>query len=179
MKSFKIALVILIMALFTVSAAWCDVADDLLQIDAELAAIAAAGDESATAREDALKKQENELFALLLASEEKAAGFLDRVAAVAPELTARFLARLRFEVVHEGRVDLGALLDKWLGNENSASRTKKKVAFIYGCEVNLLDGEWHNAPDGRRFWISNEFPDIILSPAEYQRYAKTAAVIEE
>ncbi len=182
MKSLKTSLIMLLMALFTVSAAWCDVPEELLVIDKELAVLSASNEDKDMQREKELKARELELFAGLLKSEEAAANFLQLAASSDTGLAARFMSRLRFEVTQEGRSDLKFLLEDWaskIEGESAQIRSKKKVAFIYGSEVNLLDGQWHNAPDGRRFWISNEYPDIILSPAEYQKYLKSATVVED
>ncbi len=58
-------------------------------------------------------------------------------------------------------------------------RGKKKIAMIYGRPVDMRDGEWHETPDGKRYWTSNESPDIVLSPAKYRRYLATASEVEE
>ncbi|MDD3146513.1 MAG: hypothetical protein PHD82_04360 [Candidatus Riflebacteria bacterium] len=179
MKVNRLTLLVLFIALFTVSAAWCDVVADLManneKIDAAL--------ETRTGAEAdvSLKLRESELFSALLSSHEDIQRFIETADASDPMILQRFFDRVRFEVAHEGRSDLNYLVDNWHGEPDSDpnSRSKKKVAFIYGSEVNLLDGEWREASDGRRFWVSNEYPDIVLSAAEYKKYAKTATVVED
>jgi len=182
MNSLKTFMLVLLIASFTVSAAWSNtVADELVSINNQLENLVNSEKPADLDLENTLRARETELFTELLKSEKTASEFLQVAFEKARGQAERFLARVRFEVVHEGREDLRTVLEKWSSNldGSSASRSKKKVAFIYGCEVNLYDGEWRTAPDGRRFWVSNEYPDIILSPAEYQKYLKTAATVED
>ncbi len=175
-------MLVLLIASFTVSAAWSNtVADELVSINNQLENLVNSEKPADLDLENTLRARETELFTELLKSEKTASEFLQVAFEKARGQAERFLARVRFEVVHEGREDLRTVLEKWSSSldGSSVSRSKKKVAFIYGCEVNLYDGEWRTAPDGRRFWVSNEYPDIILSPAEYQKYLKTAATVED
>jgi hypothetical protein len=91
------------------------------------------------------------------------------------------VGHLQFEINQEKRNDLKHFLDEYQKtweDESSWVKGKKKIAYIYGYEVNLRDGEWRHTPDGKRFWVSNEYPEIILSPAEYRRYSQSATVVE-
>lgn len=169
------------MALGNTSMARCDVAEDLLSIDKELSALSSNSYDKARQREKELKTREDELFAELFKSEELVVKFMQLVSSSNAGLSTRFMTRLRFEVSHEDRGNLKFLAESLVDAKEDGmapSRTDKKIVFIYGSEVNLSDGLWRNAPDGRRFWVSNEFPDIILSPAEYHRYLKSAATID-
>ncbi|HNW33666.1 MAG TPA: hypothetical protein PKM25_01950 [Candidatus Ozemobacteraceae bacterium] len=138
--------------------------------------------ESGIRTEFTLRVRESELTNRLLANEEE----LNRVAARAAEIETgmrdRLIGRIQFEVSQEGRASLaGALqaLQLAQSNDPNSERSKKKVAMIYGRPVDMRDGEWHETPDGKRYWTSNEYPDIVLSPAEYRRYLSTASEVEE
>ncbi len=179
MKVNRLTFLVLFIALFTVSAAWCDVVADLMannkKIDAALESRNGSG------ADVSLKLRESELFASLLNSKEDILRFIEAAEASDTEMLQRFYDRVRFEVAHEKRSELSFLVEGWHGEDDSdrTSRSKKKIAYIYGSEVNLLDGEWRNASDGRRFWVSGEYPDIVLSAAEYKKYLKTATTVED
>ncbi len=129
-----------------------------------------------------LNSREKELTDRLMASEEE----LGKVAAQAVKLElgllTRLIARVQFEILQEGRTTLQSALTALRAAFQAQTiddRGKKKIAYIYGREVDLLDGEWKTAPDGRRYWVSNEYPDIILSSADYRRYLATAVTVED
>lgn len=175
MKSLKTTFLLLMIALFSVSAVRGNtVAEELIAINEQLIGLVNSSQAEFTEREKALRDRETALFKDLVKSEKDASDFLKRLSKDEGKLGERFLAHIRFQISHEGRDDLKSLLKKWEADSAAAAEVnaRERTVSIYGCEVNLLDGEWRNAPDGRRFWISNEFPEIILSPAEYQRYFK-------
>lgn len=181
MKKLKIA-VILWMACFALSSmVYGDSINALLDIDRELVELSGQKLEETGARESELREQENKLFSAIISSNEEVKKLISALAFSGSGLDKRFKSRLLFEINQENRNDLQILLDKWQGTGEGPSATVrgKKVAYIYGCEVNLRDGQWRNAPDGRRFWVSNEYPDIVLSPAEYKRYMASATEIED
>lgn len=175
MKVNRLTFLVLFMALFTASVAWCDVVADLMANDANIETTA--GTDAGVA----LKMRESELFDKLLASPEDMQRFVETAGASGSDMLGRFYDRVRFEAAHERRGDLGAMLEGWHGEDDLSQidRSLKKVAMIYGCEVNLLDGEWRKASDGRRFWVSNEYPDIVLSAAEYKKYLNSATPVED
>lgn len=132
--------------------------------------------ESGIRSEINVRVREADLTNRLLADETE----LNLVAARAAELEsgmrARLIGRLQFEISQEGRASLNGVLQLFLaahGDDASVARGKK-IAIIYGREVDMRDGEWHETPEGKRYWTSNEYPDIVLSPAEYRRYLSTA-----
>ncbi|MGM0601605.1 MAG: hypothetical protein ACQETH_17465 [Candidatus Rifleibacteriota bacterium] len=132
-------------------------------------------------KEKELKKKEAEIFNKLLKSTEKIDKFIEVADDFDSGMQNRFFDRLSFEVNQENRSDLKAYIDSWDFNSPSSGanfRSKQVIAHIYGHEVNLRDGEWRHTPDGRRFWVSNQYPDIVLSPAEYRHYSKNATVID-
>ncbi|MBU1109613.1 MAG: hypothetical protein KKB51_23225 [Candidatus Riflebacteria bacterium] len=180
MKKMKMA-VILWMACFCLSGmAYGDNIEDLLNIDRELIDISGQEIEKTAARESELMVRENQLFSVIVNSSEDVEKLIEALPASGSGLDERFKSRLRFEIGQESRKDLQFLLEKWESGEGSSATVRgKKVAYIYGCEVNLYDGQWHNAPDGRRFWVSNEYPDIVLSPAEYKRYKQSAQTVPD
>ncbi len=176
MKVNMLTLLVFIMALFTVPAARCDVVADLM---ANAALIDSAAPEAARSVSDQLR--ESELFSSLLSSQQDTQRFIDAAEASDSDIVGRFYDRVRFEIAHENRSDLSYLLEAWHGEDGlpMPDRSKKKIAMIYGSEVNLLDGEWRKASDGRRFWVSNEYPDIVLSAAEYKKYLNSATTVED
>ncbi len=181
MKIARLA-VILWMACFCLSGmAYGDNISELLEIDRELVKIAGQDVADTATRESELRARENSLFSSVINSSEDIEKLVSALASTGSGLDERFKSRLRFEVGQEHRKDLQILLDKWQGmNEGSSAYVRgKKIAYIYGCEVNLRDGQWHTAPDGRRFWVSNEYPDIVLSPAEYKRYLASAVDVDD
>jgi hypothetical protein len=179
MKVNRLTWLVLLISLFTVSAAWCDVVADLMANDRELSLKIDSG--SATDDGLALKLRENELFSVLLNDKESIDRFIEEAEVAESDIIERFYNRVRFEVAHERRSDLSFLVDSWHGEERGRrpTRSHKKIAMIYGCEVNLLDGQWRNSSDGRRFWVSNEYPDIVLSAAEYKKYFNSAATVPD
>jgi len=180
MKITRLA-VILWMACFCLSGmAYGDNISELIDIDRELVKIAEQDVADTAARESELRARENALFSSVINSGEDLEKLVPALSSTGSGLDERFKSRLRFEIGQEHRKDLQILLDKIQGMEEgpSASVRGKKIAYIYGCEVNLRDGQWHTAPDGRRFWVSNEYPDIVLSPAEYKRYMASAVDME-
>lgn len=182
MKKRNIISLLLVMILVVASAAWCDVIDDLALIDSELAKINQSELKTSVEFEQKLKAAEAKLLDKLFASKEALQKFVKIGNKFESGLDARFVSRLKFEVNQENRIDLKAYLDDWTntwGDDGATVRGKKKIAYIYGNEVNLMDGEWHNTPDGKRFWVSNEYPDVVLTPAEYRRYAQSATTVED
>lgn len=176
MKVNMLTLLVFIMALFTVPAARCDVVADLMANDAMINSAVSGEATSVPAQ-----LHESELFTSLLASRPDMLRFIDTAEVSDSDILARFYDRVRFEIAHENRSDLNYLLEAWHGEDNlpMPDRSKKKIAMIYGSEVNLLDGEWRKASDGRRFWVSNEYPDIVLSAAEYKKYLNSATTVED
>ncbi|MFZ5949805.1 MAG: hypothetical protein ACOYXC_03815 [Candidatus Rifleibacteriota bacterium] len=181
MKIRNILSLMVIIVLVAVSSAWCDVVDELIEIDAKLAQTSQGELAEVADVESQLKDRENEAFKKLLDSKEAIEKFVKLGDKFESGLEKRFVSRMKFAINQENRNDLKAYLDDWTNvwGDGATVRGKKKIAYIYGNEVNLLDGEWRNAPDGKRFWVSNEYPDIILSPAEYKRYAQSAVVVED
>jgi hypothetical protein len=93
-----------------------------------------------------------------------------------------FFDRVQFKIAYEGRDDLKPVLEmlkRTIQERPAVERGKKKIANIGGREVDLYDGEWRTAPDGRQFWVSNEYGDIVLSPAEFRRYSATAVIVND
>lgn len=181
MKKRNIISLLVVMILVAASSAWCDPVDDLLKIDSELASLPQNELSRSIQDESRLKAEETKIFAKIIESKEAIKKFIKLGNRFESGSAFRFVTKLKFEVNQENRTDLKAYLDDWKdtwGDDFGATiKGKKKIAYIYGNEVNLMDGEWRYAPDGKRFWVSNEYPDIILSPAEYRRYAQSASVV--
>ncbi len=181
MKKLKIAAILLMACFFLSGMVYGDNINALLDIDRELVELSSQNLEITAARESELREKENKLVSTIINSNEEIEKLISALTSSDSGLNERFKSRLRFEISQEHRNDLQVFLDKWQGSGEGPSATVKgkKVAYIYGCEVNLQDGQWRNAPDGRRFWVSNEYPDIVLSPAEYKRYVASATEIED
>ncbi|MBF0409738.1 MAG: hypothetical protein HQM10_20525 [Candidatus Riflebacteria bacterium] len=132
--------------------------------------------------EKELLDKENKCSEMLLASADNIALLFQKTAYIEKSLLNRLAQRITFKITLEGRSDLMASLTltrERLSNYRPDVRTKKKIANIGGRQVDLYDGEWNTAPDGRQYWVSNEYSDIILSAAEYRRYAATAVVVDD
>ncbi|MBI3038387.1 hypothetical protein HYY75_04935 [bacterium] len=133
-------------------------------------------------RENDLLVYEESLFNSVLTSQDGLPGLSEVATRLETGLLNRLINRIQFKVVQESRNDLNGTLDslrKAFSSRSEGIKGKKKIANIGGREVDLLDGEWNTAPDGKRFWVSNEYPEIVLTPAEYRRYLATAVVVDE
>lgn len=181
MKIRNLLSLLVVIVLVAASSAWCDPVDELMQIDSQLVKLAQSELEQAAEAESFLKEKELQLFDNLLSSKEAVEKFVKLGDKFESGLEKRFVSRLKFAINQEDRIELKAYLDDWTSTwgDGATVRGKKKIAYIYGNEVNLLDGEWRQTPDGKRFWVSNEYPGVVLTPAEYRRYAQTAVVVEE
>ena len=114
---------------------------------------------------------------------------LDRLVALAPQieigLLKRLVSRIQFKVSQEGVETLSGNLQTLRSSfeerrsPSSALRVKKRIANIGGRQVDLLDGEWRSTADGRQFWVSNEYSDIVLTAADYRRYWATSTTVDE
>ncbi len=167
--------------IFTCSIVSGGVIEDLQSLDREMTALATSDDAAYFEREAALRARATKLFEQILVSEKSVKQFFAGASELQPGLVKGFVDRLRFAVIQESRHDLKPFLDNWTGAQRDGSQSVRgrKIAIIYGNEVNLLGGTWNNAPDGRRFWVSSEQADLVLSPAEYQKYFKTAVLADD
>lgn len=181
MKIRNILSLMVIIVLVAASSAWCDPVDELIAIDSQLVELSQGELDQVAETESQLKNEESRLFDRMLNSEEAIEKFVKLGDKFESGLEKRFVSRLKFAINQEDRIELKAYLNDWTNTwgDSASVRGKKKIAYIYGREVDLRDGEWRHTPDGKRFWVSNEYPDIILTPAEYRRYAQTAVVVEE
>jgi hypothetical protein len=180
MNIYKIAFLFIITFLVSVPG-WCDPVEELLEIDQKLVALRNSPDTDSLQLEGKLKIREAKAFRELFHSKDALEKFVNKADDFSPALVKRFVGHLQFEINQEKRNDLKHFLDEYQKtweDESSWVKGKKKIAYIYGYEVNLRDGEWRHTPDGKRFWVSNEYPEIILSPAEYRRYSQSATVVE-
>ena len=114
---------------------------------------------------------------------------LDRLVAQATRietgLLKRLVSRIQFKVSQEGIENLSGSLETLRNSleqrrsPSSVLRVKKRIANIGGRQVDLLDGEWRSTADGRQFWVSNEYSDIVLTAADYRRYWATSSTVDE
>lgn len=153
--------------------------EDLLSISAtyELTLLQPLTD--AVSEELKLSEQEARLMEQILASPAETQKLAEKANLLNGGVFRRLLSRVQFKINHESRTELQSMLTKLNGLSEHMLRGKKKIAYIAGREVNLLDGEWRETPDGRQYWVSNEYPEIILSPAEYRKYSATAVVVQD
>lgn len=172
---------LLFFVFFSCSVVFGGVIEDLQSLDREMAALTVSDDEAFYQQEAALRARATILFDEILASEKNVKLFFSVASELQPALVKGFVDRLRFAVIQENRQDLKPFLDSWTGNGKAGAdgSRNRKIAIIYGNEINLNSGTWNNAPDGRRFWVSAEHSDLVLSPAEYQKYFKTAILADD
>ncbi len=182
MKNVIAFAIILLFTAVSIGPAMAGTAEDFLALGRQYELDALSPVNQSSDRELSLNSREQELTNRLLASEEELAKVAARAGELELGLLARLIARVQFEITQEGRTSLQPSLKALMASFQSLGgdlRGKKKIANIYGNEVNLLDGEWNTTPDGRRYWTSNEYPDIILTPADYRRYMATAVTVED
>lgn len=153
--------------------------DDLLVVSTtyEMTMIQPLAD--AAAEEMKLGDQEAKLTEQILASEQETSKLAEKAGLLNQGMVRRLVTKVQFKINHENRTDLQGVLKTLSGMSEQMMRGKKKIAYIAGREVNLMDGEWRESPDGRQYWVSNEYPEIILSPAAYRKYAATAVTVED
>ena len=158
------------------------VAEDFIELGRQIELSSSQSLEESAFREVSLSSRESELTKSLLASEDELGKVAGRAASLEPGLLSRLISRVKFEITQENRFGLQPscqALQAAFQPTGHEEKGKKKIANIYGREVALMDGDWNTAPDGRRFWTSNEYPDIVLTPAEYRRYMATAVTVED
>jgi hypothetical protein len=91
--------------------------------------------------------------------------------AIPPALLEVLLNRLRFCVHQEQQSELLQFIpEAYVDRIQSGTSTPFSGAKT---QPDLTRGTWHQTPDGRRFWVSETNPEIILSPAEYQHFLTT------
>ncbi|HNV69948.1 MAG TPA: hypothetical protein PKO06_09635 [Candidatus Ozemobacteraceae bacterium] len=153
--------------------------DELLSISATYELTVLQPLPEAVTEELKLSEQESKLTEQILADQQETEKLTKKANLLSQGMIRRLLNRVQFKINHENRVELKGVMTALSGMSEQMMRGKKKIAYIAGREVNLLDGEWREAPDGRQYWVSNEYPEIILSPAEYRKYAATAVIVTD
>lgn len=178
----KFFLVIVLIMLISVTPAYCGTADDFKNLGENYKKLGTTQVKESALQERTLQIKEAELFYKLLNTRSELDIIIRNSNSIEVSLLKRFRDRLQFEVSYENRKDLKPVLDQLsikLQNDLIEEISKKKIAYIYGNEINLLNGEWQNTPDGHRFWISSEFSDIVLSPAEFRKYIESSTTVFE
>ncbi|MBF0546895.1 MAG: hypothetical protein HQM08_20815 [Candidatus Riflebacteria bacterium] len=153
------------------------VADEFLALGTDYSKTHALQLSESVRQEKILLEKENFLSEKLLSSSEEIELLTKNSKAIEKGMLQRLIQRVAFKVNLEKRSDLaGCLSSLQIASKINKNdlRDRKKIANIGGRQVDLLDGEWNTTPDGKQYWVSNEYSDIILSAAEYRRYAATA-----
>lgn len=181
MKHIRIFAAVVISLLLLTSTGFVDPATDLMSLGHELEKLHSLEPSKAASKEKALYALERKLTDKLISDKSELAEFLAGASDIPVSIMNRLVARISFEIIHENRSELLPELNTIIKKRAAGSENlrKKKIAYIYGREVNLLDGEWRLTPEGKRFWVSNEYPDLFLSAAEYRRYLATAIVVDD
>ena len=179
MKKFTAGLFALLLICLSSSLWATDSVDELLSLNARYEKTFAMPLEAAVAQEAALKSQEAVLVDQILAQPADLSKLVSCSSQLYASVLQRLIQRLQFRIAQEDRKEYRDSLQALQKSAETTVRGKKKVASIGGCEVNLRDGEWRESPDGRQYWVSNEYPDIVLTPAEYRKYAASAVIVEE
>lgn len=180
----KKCLLILFMTLISIGA-FAGPADDFLALGSAYEQNMNLEFTQAVIQDVVLQTKEAALTEQLLASPEELTRVVNQVSKIETDLLGRLTSRIQFKVTQENQSNLeGALkaLRSALDDRKSPSsivRTKKRIANIGGRQVDLLDGEWRSTADGRQFWVSNEYSDIVLTAADYRRYWATSSSVDE
>ena len=177
MKKLRIVLVVCAALICGSSVLLADVADELIQIGERYRLLEKLELKEAIKQESIIKADEKALVEVAFSSIKELESITQKADEIPAEVWNRLITKIKFEVNHEKRIELKPILESWVKFNKNPSNVgpEKKTVIIYGNIVNLKDGQWQRNPDGRRFWISNEYSDIILSPAEYRRYMKQLA----
>lgn len=178
----KIFLVIVFTMLISVTPAYSGAADDFKSLGESYKKLEKIHAKESALKERSLNIKESALFYKLLNTRAELDIIIRESNSIEVSLLKRFRDRLQFEVSYEKRLDLKPVLEQLsmkLQSDIIEEVSKKKIAYIYGNEVNLLNGDWQNTTDGHRFWISTEYPDIVLSPAEFRKYVEASTTVFE
>ena len=149
--------------------------------------------------ENLLKAREAALSAKLFEVPEPLNNLVSQSEKLEKGLLNRMVERLSFKVNHEKREDLREALDTFLKasnrmgnpfNEDSTQPSGKKadkarvgkISEVLAIseetksgsreperKIDLNNGNWNTTSDGKKFWISNDNPEVMLTPAEFQR----------
>lgn len=176
MKSLIYLLLAILIGCGNVYAVEPELMERLARIDAQIAALTRIETSEAILMEKNLIARENALFSQLLSDSAALEGFVQMSDRLVSGMPQRFSQRLRFEVNQEKRVELIPMLDSL---QPSASEVRDRAVepvnvFVCGVEVDLKNGEWHQSPGSSRFWVSAEYPWLILSPVEYRYHLNSA-----
>jgi hypothetical protein len=177
MKKIKLIYVLCLFFASIAAMANCSVIEELVQISHQGCKLQQKTLEEAAPAECALLAKENALMIKLFSSKIE----LGKVASLVTKLDGavynRLIDRAKFEASH-GNKKLADLIQSWeLARKPVLTKDSKpeKIGRVYGVDLNLRDGKWNFTPDGKRFWVSNEYPDIILTPTEYRSVVQTSS----
>lgn len=149
------------LAVAMISPAICsDLAEDFLALNLEFRKLK----NSDPAAESVMQSREALLSAKLFESQEALKHLTSRSGELEKGLLNRMVERLTFKVNHEKREDLREALEGFLKATNRINTGQKGTS---GLDLN--NGKWNTTPDGKKFWTSAENPEVILTPAEFQR----------
>ena len=162
-----------IIALVAFSASWAGPADEFLSLSREITDPPLEQTEL-WCNPDHLKNLEKDLAEKMM----QCPGELKKLASGASEidegLMDRLLVRLKNNVGEKQNGELQEAFDV-LNNARKAAvpvkkRNENSKILIFGKPIDLASGAWYTAPDGKKFWRSEQNPECILTPAEYKRF---------
>ncbi len=177
MKNLKTIYVLCLFFAMLVSTANCSVIDELIQISHEGCQLQQKSMEEAVPKECKLFARETSLISKLFDSNKELEKVESKVEKLGSAVFERLINRARFEANH-GKKELAGYVELWEKARDKVSQNSvkpEKIGRVYGVELNLSDGEWNFTADGKRFWASNQFPDIILTPTEYRSVMQTVS----
>lgn len=180
----KKCLLIVLMTLISIGA-FAGPADDFLALDPAYEQNMQLDLPQGVIQDAVLQTKEAALTEQLIAAPEELGKVVAQASKLETGLLNRLTSRVQFKVTQEHLTSLEGSLSALrvaLDDRNSPSsslRGKKRIASIGGREVDLLDGEWRSTADGRQFWVSNEYSDIILTAADYRRYWAHSSSVED
>ncbi len=144
-----------------------DLVEDFLELNQEFRKV----QNSDSATETLLKAREADFTSKIFESPEALKKLVGQSDKLEKELLTRIVERLSFKVNHEYREDLREALDGFLQASIRLTNIRKNKVINSESErkIDLSNGTWNTTPDGKKFWISNLNPEVILTPAEFQR----------
>jgi len=122
--------------------------------------------------ERAFQEKETAICTKLLDSKDALISIAKNSSRIESGLLSRLIERIRFKINHENRNDLKDVLEMFPFHQQLPDIIEtqlQKLGSENSRHLDLQHGEWKTSPDGKKFWVSSEDPEVILTPAEFQR----------